>query len=47
MAHPAADPFPPEFYVGYLAKAEVQQAIGVPINFTESISSVNDAFVSM
>lgn len=47
MAHPAADPFPPEFYVGYLAKSDVQQAIGAPINYTESINSVNDAFVSM
>ena len=45
IAHVAADPFPPEYYVGYLAKADVQQAIGVPINFTESIGSVNSAFV--
>ena len=46
IAHPAADPFPPEYYVGWLAKAEVQKALGVPINFTESISSVSDGFTA-
>ena len=44
IAAPSADPFPPQYYVGYLAQAYVQQALGVPINFTESTNGVYYAF---
>ena len=40
------DPFPPEYYEGFLAQSWVQRALGVPINFTESNPKVNDAFVA-
>ncbi|KAI9853762.1 MAG: hypothetical protein M1824_000912 [Vezdaea acicularis] len=46
FAHPSLDPFPPEYYLGYLSKQDVQAALGVPINFTESINSVYYAFSS-
>lgn len=46
IAAPSASPFPPEFYVGFLNQAWVQQALGVPVNFTESINSVYEAFQS-
>ena len=28
------DPFPPKYFIGYLANAHVQAALGVPVNFT-------------
>ena len=36
--------FPPSFYLGYLSNADVQRALGVPINYTESTNSVSEAF---
>ncbi|KAA8647637.1 hypothetical protein EYZ11_013058 [Aspergillus tanneri] len=44
MAHPDLDPFPPEFLLGFLNQHWVQGALGVPINFTESIDSVFGGF---
>ncbi|KAI5779171.1 Alpha/Beta hydrolase protein [Geopyxis carbonaria] len=44
VAHPAADPFPPSYFLGYLAQASVQAALGVRTNYTESVTSVYDAF---
>ena len=38
------DPFPPPYYIGYLARPEVQQALGARINYTESNSAVATAF---
>ncbi|KAL9027723.1 MAG: hypothetical protein Q9196_003796 [Gyalolechia fulgens] len=38
-------PFPPSTYLEYLNTAEVQSAIGVRMNYTESNSAVTDAFV--
>ncbi|KAI9894729.1 MAG: hypothetical protein M1814_002086 [Vezdaea aestivalis] len=46
IAHPSADPFPPQFYFGFLQKHHVQAALGVPLNYTESIDSVYEAFAS-
>ncbi|KAI9676190.1 MAG: hypothetical protein M1817_000935 [Caeruleum heppii] len=46
IAHVAPDPFPPSFYVGYLNRPWVQAALGVPVNFTESVNSVYYAFSS-
>lgn len=46
IAHLQEDPFPPEYFLGYLLKADVQQAIGVKVNFSESINSVYYAFGS-
>ncbi|KAL8723086.1 MAG: hypothetical protein Q9225_000557 [Loekoesia sp. 1 TL-2023] len=38
-------PFPPSTYLEYLNTAELQSAIGVRINYTESNSAVSNAFV--
>lgn len=38
------DPFPPPFFGGYLNQAHIQQALGVPVNWTRSSSVVNAAF---
>ena len=40
------DPFPPEWYTGYLNTPEVQKAIGAFTNFTESSNAVYVAFNS-
>ncbi|KAF2772299.1 alpha/beta-hydrolase [Teratosphaeria nubilosa] len=40
------DPFPYDFYVDYLNTAKVQQAIGAYVNFSESSSTVGNAFGS-
>ncbi|KLJ05937.1 hypothetical protein EMPG_10645 [Blastomyces silverae] len=45
IAHCYLDPFPPEYYVGFLAQPEVQQALGVPVNYTESSPVVEQSFV--
>lgn len=37
-------PFPPNYYLGYLANAYVQAALGVPVNYTESTKGVYSAF---
>ena len=39
------DPFPPSSYMEYLNDADVQAAIGVAINYTQSNVAVQDAFV--
>jgi len=44
IAAPTADPFPYSYYQGFLNQHWVQAALGVPVNFTESISSVYSAF---
>jgi hypothetical protein len=38
------DPFPPGYYIGFLSQNWVQSALGVPLNYTESVSSVFEAF---
>ena len=40
------DPFPPNYYIGYLANAWVQAALGVPVNFTQSTTGVYEGFQS-
>ncbi|KAL8970015.1 MAG: hypothetical protein Q9197_004047 [Variospora fuerteventurae] len=40
-------PFPPNYYLGYLAKNYVQGALGVPINYTQSTDGVREAFNSI
>lgn len=40
------DPFPPEYFLGFLAQHWVQGALGVPINFTESTNGVYEGFQS-
>ncbi|KZF22817.1 putative carboxypeptidase S1 [Xylona heveae TC161] len=47
IAHLNPDPFPPSYFIGYLTQNWVQKALGVPINFTESINSVYYAFSSI
>jgi len=44
ITHCYLDPFPAEYYDGYLAIPGVQQALGVPVNYTESSPSVALAF---
>ena len=39
------DPFPPSTYLDYLNSADVQAAIGVSINYTETNSAVANAFI--
>lgn len=39
------DPFPPSMYLDYLNSADVQAAIGVSINYTETNSAVANAFI--
>ncbi|KAL8687080.1 MAG: hypothetical protein Q9218_006646 [Villophora microphyllina] len=41
------DPFPPSYYLGYLAQHYVQAALGVPINYTQSTNGVYEAFNSI
>jgi hypothetical protein len=44
IGSPDTDPFPPSYFLGYLNQAWVQQALGVPVNFTMSSETVFDAF---
>lgn len=44
ITHKDPDPFPPSYYLEYLNNATVQQAIGVPVNFTQSSRYVYKAF---
>lgn len=44
IAAPTADPFPYSYYMGFLNTQWVQRALGVPVNYTESVASVYDAF---
>lgn len=38
------DPFPPPYFLGFLSQHWVQAALGVPVNYTESVNSVYYAF---
>lgn len=40
------DPFPSSLYLEYLNQADVQQAIGVQVNFTQSSPAVSEAFLN-
>ena len=44
FAAPEKNPFPHPYYLGYLNQNHVQRALGVPINFTQRIESVANAF---
>lgn len=44
ISHLKQDPFPPNYFLGFLSQHWVQGALGVPINFTESVTSVGNAF---
>lgn len=44
ISHVEQDPFPPQSFLGFLSQHWVQGALGVPINFTESVDSVGNAF---
>ncbi|KAH8149517.1 uncharacterized protein LAJ45_06597 [Morchella importuna] len=44
LANNLDDPFPGYFYLEYLNNATVQEAIGVPINYTQSNTGVYTAF---
>ena len=44
ISHVKQDPFPPQSFLGFLSQHWVQGALGVPINFTESVYSVGNAF---
>lgn len=46
ITHKNPDPFPPNYFLGFLNQHWVQGALGVPINFTESIDSVYEGFQS-
>ncbi|KAJ5495421.1 Carboxypeptidase S1 [Penicillium diatomitis] len=46
IAHKSPDPFPPNYFLGFLNQHWVQGALGVPINFTESSSGVYEGFQS-
>lgn len=39
------DPFPSSLYLEYLNKADVQAAIGVPVNYTQTNTAVANAFL--
>lgn len=47
IGHVAPDPFPSSYHVGFLNRPWVQAALGVPVNFTESVNSVYYAFTSV
>lgn len=38
------DPFPPNYYIGYLNQHWVQAALGVPLNYSFAVRSVYDSF---
>ncbi|KAI9832790.1 MAG: hypothetical protein M1819_004010 [Sarea resinae] len=44
IAHLNPDPFPPNWFLGYLNQPHVQSALGVPVNFTISSNAVYYAF---
>ena len=39
------NPFPPDLYLEYLNNADVQAAIGVPVNYTQTNTAVANAFL--
>jgi hypothetical protein len=44
IAAPSNTPFPRDYFIGFLNQPWVQEALGTPINFTESNIAVNQAF---
>ncbi|KAF3482445.1 carboxypeptidase S1 [Arthroderma uncinatum] len=44
IAHPVRDPFPPQFYKGYLSQAHVLSDMGMPVNFSQASDAVWKAF---
>ncbi|KAM5472457.1 putative carboxypeptidase D [Microsporum audouinii] len=44
IAHPLNDPFPPQFYKGYLSQAHVLADMGMPVNFSQASDAVWKAF---
>ncbi|KAL2864762.1 carboxypeptidase S1-like protein A [Aspergillus lucknowensis] len=44
IGHCDLDPYPPNYWLGYLGDAAVQEALGVPVNFTMIAPSVDAAF---
>lgn len=44
VTHPAADPFPLNYHLGWLSQQWVQRALGVPVNFTWASPTVAEAF---
>lgn len=44
VTHPWADPFPPNYHIGWLNQHWVQRALGVPVNFTWMSPVVSTAF---
>ncbi|GAM91488.1 hypothetical protein ANO11243_095390 [Dothideomycetidae sp. 11243] len=46
ITHELRDSFPPQYLQGYLNQAWVQEALGVPVNFSASSEAVYHAFVS-
>ncbi|OJJ48898.1 hypothetical protein ASPZODRAFT_90893 [Penicilliopsis zonata CBS 506.65] len=47
IAHVEQDPFPPPYFTGFLNADWVQNALGVPVNFTESSDAVYNGFTSV
>ena len=45
ITHNTPDPFPSSLYLEYLNNADVQAAIGVPINYTQTTTAVANAFL--
>lgn len=41
------DPFPFNYFLGFLSQHWVQRALGVPVNYTESVNSVYYAFTAV
>ncbi|KAK8860054.1 Alpha/Beta hydrolase protein [Apiospora arundinis] len=44
LTSPAVGPFPPKYAAGYLNSKEVQEALGVPLNFTGLAEAANNVF---
>lgn len=44
VTHPAADPFPTNYHIGWLNQHWVQKALGAPLNFTWVSPVVSDSF---
>ncbi|KAJ6155619.1 hypothetical protein N7470_006185 [Penicillium chermesinum] len=44
ITHTDPDPFPPNYFLGYLSQNWVQGALGVPVNFTQSSDGVYNGF---
>jgi carboxypeptidase C (cathepsin A) len=45
IAHQLPESFPPCYYIDYLNTADIQMAIGSPVNFTDTSSQVYSAFM--